>query len=139
MNRAHVGPLFPEMDASSAVSPTVRADGGALHVAYRLPGCSTCAVVTFTDVASWTYGEPNDEGLREHPLWGHGLTPYNFHEVDAVSAEDALCWVATFHDGTLEVTAGSRPTVVQARCNVSTPSDALNLAFGVGVNRDLDE
>src|SRR5262245_39346468 len=70
---AHLVANFPEMDASSAVYPTVRPVGDSLHLAYYLPGCVDSAVVSFHGVVNWRYGEPNDEGLAADPLWTEGV------------------------------------------------------------------
>jgi hypothetical protein len=97
---AMVDKRFPKMDASSAVSPTVRIVSDEVVLAYYLPGCDDSAVVIFRNVVKWRYGSPNDEGLASHPLWGHGLKFYEFHTVDNMK------WLATFHDGLFEAVAG---------------------------------
>jgi hypothetical protein len=139
MGTALLDPLFPEMDPSSAVFPTVRIDGVVLHLAYYLPGCDDSAVVTFNGVSSWRYGEPNDEGLHKHPLWGHGLTFYGFHEVKGSRDQDEKRWVATFHDGTFEVSATGTPEIPAARVKGRSPAEALNEILGPGENKVLDE
>src|SRR4051794_39768113 len=101
-----VNHTLPKMDASSAVYPTARVVGDSLVVAYHLPGCDASAVIRFNGVKEWAYGYPNDEGLAEHPLWGKGLTFYEFHDVQP-SEGDVVHWVGTFHDGTLTVRAKS--------------------------------
>src|SRR5262245_58117511 len=103
---ALVNNTLPKMDASSAVYPTACVVGDSLVVAYHLPGCDGSAVIRFNGVNDWTYGPPNDEGLREHPLWGKGLRFYEFHEVQPHEG-DAVQWIGTFHDGTLTVRAKS--------------------------------
>jgi hypothetical protein len=128
---------FPSMDASSAVSPTVRITGDRVELAYYLPGCQNSAVVSFFDVSSWRYGEPNDEGLAQHPLWNHGLRFYEFHEV-VPRDMDARRWVATFHDGTFEIVA--REATVRSGCvGYLSPSRALDRVLGAGDNRVLDD
>ena len=134
---AQVDPAFPEMDASSAVYPTVRIVGDQVHIAYHLPDCRDSAVVTFSGVSSWNYGGPNDEGLAAHPLWGRGLTFYSFHEVLPPSAS-ARRWVGTFHDGTFDVVASA--ATVRSHCVAgSHPSAALDSVLGEGINRILDD
>jgi hypothetical protein len=128
---------FPPMDASSAVSPTLRVLGDRVYLAYYLPGCSNSAVVSFLEVSAWKYGEPNDEGLANHPLWNHGLAFYEFHEVMPLDMA-ARRWIATFHDGTFEVVA--REATIHAPCVAyCSPSKALDQTFGVGANRVLDD
>ncbi len=139
MDTARPDPLFPEMDPSSAVFPTIRIVGDVLHLAYYLPRCDDSAVVTFNGVSSWHYGEPNDEGLRSHPLWGHGLTFYRFHEVMQPPEQNPRRWIATFHDGTFEVLATGRPAIGAARVEGRSPAEALNSVLGPGKNRVLDE
>ena len=140
MNAARVDPLFPEMDASSAVSPAIRVVSDALYLAYYLPGCDDSAVVSFNRVSSWRYGEPNDEGLHTHPLWGHGLSFYAFHEVSSGSLpEKKRRWVATFHDGTFDVSASGTPAVRAGRVKGCSPTGALNALLGRGQNKVLDE
>jgi hypothetical protein len=139
MGTALLDPVFPEMDSSSAVYPTVRTVGEVLHLAYYLPGCTDSAVVTFNGVSSWDYGEPNDEGLHNHPLWGHGLTFYGFHKVMGSGDQHENRWVATFHDGTFEVSATGMPTISAARVKGYSPAEALNEILGRGENKVLDE
>jgi hypothetical protein len=134
-----IDPLFPEMDPSSAVYPTVRIVGDSLHLAYHLPGCDDSAVVTFHGVKAWRYGPPNDEGLATHPLWGQGLTFYNFHELVLGRDEQVHRWIATFHDGTLEISAIGQPSVRSAKVEGATPSSALDRVLGPGRNDVLDE
>src|SRR5437879_4713698 len=90
---------FPAMDASSAVFPTIRTLGPDLALAYYLPGCEASAVVAFRNVSDWSYGEPNDEGLAFHPLWGRGLQPYEFHALQEDMQSGKTRWLGTFHDG----------------------------------------
>lgn len=132
---AAVDALFPLMDSSSAVSPTIRIDGTTLGLAYYLPGCEDSAVVTFRDVSAWYYGGPNDEGLLSHPLWNRGLQFYNFHRADR--QDSSICWAATFHDGTFEIQA-QQATVLAERVQGASPSEALDSALGVGANEALD-
>ena len=135
MNSALVNDTLPKMDASSAVYPTARVVGDSLIVAYHLPGCDTSAVIRFNGVNDWAYGYPNDEGLQEHPLWGKGLTFYEFHEVKP-SEGDAIQWVGTFHDGTLTVRAKSVEVVNEQVA--SEPWAAIDARFGPGDNKVLD-
>jgi hypothetical protein len=125
---AEVDDLFPLMDASSGVSAALREEDGNLVIAYYLPECQDSAVVRFEDVSTWCYGGPSDERLSTHPLWGRGLTFYNFHRA---LTKDLPCWVATFHDGTFEV-AASRVSVLAARQVGAAPAAALASAVGPG-------
>ncbi len=131
-----VNGTLPKMDASSAVYPTARVVGDSLVVAYHLPGCETSAVIRFNSVEDWAYGYPNDEGLLEHPLWGKGLTFYEFHELQPPDGE-VLQWIGTFHDGTLTVRAKSLEVVDEQVA--SKPWAALDARFGPGDNKVLDE
>jgi len=124
---AIVDDLFPHMDSSSAVGPTIRVDDGSLCLAYFLPDCQDSAVVRFTGVTAWYYGGPSDERLNTHGLWGKGLTFYNFHR--ATSTDVPQTWVATFHDGTFEINA-TEAAVVSLRVNNASPSAALNAILG---------
>ena len=124
------------MSASSAVLPTVRVLENSLGVAYYLPDCTSSAVVRFDGVTNWSYDYPNDEGLAEHPFWGHGLTFYEFHKWTA-NDTGLNTWIATFHDGTLTVEALS----FQVLCDsvALSPWEAINEIMGVGPNRVLDD
>jgi hypothetical protein len=126
------------MDASSAVLPTVRAEGERLHLAYYLARHTGSAVVVFVGVSRWSYGPPNDEALASHPLWGSGLQFYEFHIVGPPSADGRRHWVATFHDGTFEIEAAEVHVVSTDAPNLS-PSLALDRALGRGTNRVLDD
>lgn len=139
MPTARPDPLFPEMDASSAVFPTVRVLDDVLHLAYYLPGCNDSAIVTFKGVSSWNYGEPNDEGLNTHPLWAHGLDFYTFHEVTPRPQDGRRQWIATFHDGTFEVLATGMPAVRAPRVEGCSPVEALSKVLGPGDAKVLDE
>jgi hypothetical protein len=132
---ATVDAQFPLMDSSSAVAPTVRLQGSSLFLAFYLPDCEDSAVVQFNGVGAWYYGGPNDEGLASHPLWNRGLTFYNFHRINPPDA--ASCWVATFHDGTLEVVA-REVLVLAARTEGVSPGEALNVVLDEGHNEALD-
>lgn len=136
MTHAVVNMTLPKMDPSSAVFPTARVVGDALVVAYHLPGCESSAVIRFDEVKEWTYGEPNDEGLHQHPLWGQGLTPYAFHEVGPAEG-GMLQYVGTFRDGTLAVRASS-VEVIRDRVPLK-PWAAINAQFGEGTSQILDE
>jgi hypothetical protein len=131
---AKVDELFPSMDPSSAVRPTVRDSGAEIAVAYHLPGCKQSAVVAFSSATEWNYGYPNDEGLSEHPLWGRGLTFYNFHRLP--DEQGKTRWIATFHDGTFEISAVSAK-VLSPRTE-GGPSVALDRVLGPGTNVELD-
>ena len=130
---------FPVMSPDSAVAPTVRETGDALILAYRLPlpdsGEDACAVVRFGGVRDWHYGYPNDEGLDSHPLYGMGLSFYEFH-VTPVAHHGERAWVATFHDGTLTVFANSLD-VISPKFH-GDPASAIRALFGDGPARDLD-
>lgn len=138
MSSVSIDPTFPPMDSSSAVSPTVCLVDEELHLAFYLPGCEDSAIVTFEGVHSWSYGPPNDEGLDHHRYWGHGLTHYEFHR--ASWQHDGLVktlWIATFHDGTLEVVASGVRIATPAPRN-SSPSQALRELLGDDGHRVLD-
>lgn len=62
-------------------------------------------VLRFDGVTQCTLGPPDEDRLEEHPLFGRGLTYYEFHRVR--SPEDEGRWLVTFHDETLEVRARS--------------------------------
>jgi hypothetical protein len=94
-------------------------------------------VVLFENVQAWRYGYPNDEGLAEHPLWGQGLTFYNFHSIPSSFAKTATC-IATFHDGTFQISADCARVAVQRHSNVR-PWEALQALLGEGNNRILDD
>lgn len=127
---------FPLMDSSSAVSPTLRASSARLALAYYLPDCEDSAVVVFEDVESWFYGFPGDERLDHHKLWGHGLEFYGFHQLHLADDGSRSCWLATFHDGTLEVVAGGS-RVLHERVIGKEPSAALHELLGPGSSEEL--
>ena len=80
------------------------------------------AVVAFHRVSQFTFGYPNDETLRTHPLYGHGIRFYAFNQmVDSPYLEELgrrnasmfpgsegmwtskQHYIVAFHDETLEV------------------------------------
>ena len=126
---------IPKMSASSAVSPTVREVGSILHLAFFAAGDDTSVVLRFSDVRGWHYGYPNDEGLDSHPLYGHGLEPYEFH-VTPVAHHGERAWIGTFHDGTLTVFATSADVTTSSY--PGDPSSAIDSIAGDGLNRELD-
>ena len=136
MADVEINETLPKMDASSAVFPTARVVGDSLVVAYHLPGCGASAVIRFHGVKDWAYGYPNDEGLHEHPLWGKGLTFYEFHKIESADG-DVAQWIGTFHDGTLTVRAKSVETVDERVA--SKPWEAIDARFGEGANQVIDE
>ena len=99
-----VDDALPEMTVSS-VGIALRRDAESLWLAYLMGGDDRgCAVVRFDGVEQHSFGPPNDERLHLHPLWGRGLRFYAFHQVaDAPSGK--IHWIATFHDGALNVVA----------------------------------
>ncbi len=133
---------FPLMDASSAVYPTVREVGSILYLSYYLPGCEASAIISFHGVTDWSYGYPNDEGLREHRLYGKGISPYEFHGVVYSEPNEELNqpkhWIATFHDGTFEIDAESWKEEAGEIVS-SSPWDALDSLLGCGENNVLDK
>jgi hypothetical protein len=132
---ARVDERFPKMDPSSAVFPTVRVESSDVAIAYYLPGCDDSAVVIFRDVVTWGYGGPNDEGLASHPLCGHGLTFYEFHNVGQSDDGDTK-WLATFHDGVFEIVA-DRCEVIAESVKDRSPGQALDALMGLGENIEL--
>ena len=118
---------LPQCD-TGAPSPVVAATEGELQVAYI---CRTgderevaIAVVTFADARAHTFGMPNDEALRGHPLFERGVGFYGAFQVENSSwiralerinsvhpmhqpgFEDRLThYVLTFHDSTFECVA----------------------------------
>ena len=129
-----VDDLFPHMDSSSAVYPTLRASADELFLAYYLPRHAHSAVVAFRAPREWTYGAPNDERLEDHRLWGRGLTFYNFHRV--AETPGLARWIATFHEGTFEVVAESARVI--SRTADGSPAKALDELLGEGPNKVLD-
>lgn len=129
----------PRMSSASDVAPTLCQSGDTVHLAYRIPcpasGQDTSAVVRFAGVRGWHYGYPNDEGLDAHPLYGHGLRPYEFH-VTPVSHHGERAWVATFHDGTLTLFAASLDVVAPAFRG--DPASAIRSLLGDAPARNLD-
>jgi hypothetical protein len=126
---------IPKMSASSAVFPTARIVGDALILAFHLPPLDSSAVIRFQRVSDWTYGPPNDEGLDSHPLWGRGITFYEFH-ISPADRNGKCCWIATFHDGTLTINA--KTVEVLAALLPLEPWAAIDSVFGAGENRRLD-
>ena len=123
-----VDEALPKMTASSA-GLALRRDGDTLWLAYLLAGDeSGYAVVRFDGVDRHTFGPPNDERLHHHPLWNQGLNFYQFHRV-ADAPPGKTHWIATFHDGTLDVFA-SICRVVAAEVNAVNEEAALALARG---------
>jgi hypothetical protein len=95
---------------------------------------------TFSGCSSIRFGNPGDETLNGHSLWGRGLTFYNPHlvhnsawiaELDAIDAvhersvrlaeHGAKHYVFTFHDETFEAIARS----VEVEPLVGTLSELL--------------
>src|SRR5580765_6581991 len=132
-----VDPTIPKMSSSSAVAPTVRVLPDVLVLAFYVgtDDAGSSAVLRFEGVRDWHYGYPNDEGLDAHPLHGHGLMPYEFH-VTPRATHGERTWVATFHDGTLTVSAS---TVAVLATNVRVdPPGAIDVVVGRGESRGLD-
>ncbi len=112
------------MDTGSP-DPTTIMDGSTLWVAYRArdpefpgwghpatdeylerhEGVEAFGVLSFEGVAQQHLGPPNEDGLREHPLWGKGLEYYQFHRLEG--DQGSTRWIVTFHDETLDVVAGT--------------------------------
>lgn len=83
----------------------MRLDGDDLWLAYLIGGDdSGYAVLRFEQVDHYSFGPPNDERLHLHPLWSQGLSFYEFHRIND-APPSKVHWVATFHDGTLDVIA----------------------------------
>ena len=133
----------PPMETGAPL-PSVILRGDSLFVAYvcnnsDFPGWESgasldhhgfevyCAVIVFTGVTWHHFGSPNDERLYEHPLYGHGLTFYGYHEVhdsERTEGTDLHHWIITFHDETLEVT-GKQMKVLAERVATERPEEAL--------------
>lgn len=93
---------------------------------------SGCAVVRFDGVKQHSFGPPNDERLHLHPLWGRGLGFYAFHRVDDAPTGE-IHWIATFHDGTLDVVA-TCCRVVAAEVETEDASAALAAVHPMSVD-----
>jgi hypothetical protein len=128
--------VFPLMDSSSAVEPTVRLAESSLALAYFLPECQDSAVVQFIGLERWYFGTPSDERLNEHPLWNKGLEFYEFHQMQPQRKGQPSGWLASFHDGTLEVLAIA-VQVRSPRLSGGSPASALNQLLGPGDNLTL--
>lgn len=133
----------PPMDIGAPL-PAVSKWGSSLLVAYicrnpEFPGWDSgaspdhsgfeeyCAVLEFIGVDWYILGAPSDERQHEHPLYGHGLTFYGFHEIvesEKTSGTNLRHWIITFHDETLEVTANDMK-VRSARVNTGSPEEAI--------------
>jgi len=135
--QVEIDPRFPPMDASSAVFPTVRVVGADIVLAYHLPGCEDSAVVRFQGASSWCYGGPNDEGLARSGALTHGICFYEFHAVTD-QPTGATRWLATFHDGLIEVVA-QNVEIIAALVPGCRPWEALDKLLGQGRNEVLDE
>jgi len=118
---------------TAAPHPVVERAGDLLWLAYRTHRGDNFAVLRFSSVRDFTLADPNDERLDTHPLFGAGLQFYAFHEVHDTSIAPGLRrWIATFHDGTLDVTAKSAEILVRA---VQAPTTAHALAAVRGPGR----
>jgi hypothetical protein len=105
---------------TGAPSPAIERAGDTLVVAYLVgaTGAPECAaIVRFTGVFSVHFGDPNDEGLWEHPLYRSGLRHYGFWEIldspNVPAGKPFRHWIATFHDETLEVVATSAAVIAR--------------------------
>jgi hypothetical protein len=106
---------------TGAPEPCLRLVGSDLWIAYRAinpnfpgwehPGAldyldshsgEPFGILRFEQVHSHSFGPPTDERQHEHPLYGHGLTFYEFH---IVTGTQRPTWIITFHDETFEVEA----------------------------------
>ncbi len=117
----------PKMTAG-APDPSVVRDGESVWLAYFTERDDHCAVLRFLNVTEFSFGDPNDERLYEHPLFAAGLQLYSFHEVhdEGIAAAGKRRWIATFHDDTLDVTARHAEVVVRA---IEAPSAEHALAM----------
>jgi len=106
----------PPKMAIGAPQPIVVAEDGVVWVSYRTQRDDHFSVLRFDGVRQLTFGEPSDERLDEHQLWGNGLNCYSFHEGTDPELERAKLrhWVITFHDDTLDVTARAAEVVARA-------------------------
>jgi hypothetical protein len=126
---------IPKITASS-ISPAVRRSGSVTWVSYLLATEETAyAILRFDGVESFSFGYPNDEGLDDHPLFGRGLEPYELHEV-AGGKGGKRYFIATFHDGTLEMIAQGY-SVEAKRIEADDARTALKQALGPGPSEVL--
>ena len=127
---AHIWSAPPPMDVGAPM-PHLKAHDDRLLVAYvcanpAFPGWDSgseinhpgfdaySAVLEFSGLKDFSFGPPNDEKLREHPLYLLGVRSYCFYEVTDIGRSGIRRWVIAFHDETLGVTARSA-TVLKAR------------------------
>jgi hypothetical protein len=100
-------------------------DGRVLNDADLATFVEHVALVEFERYRLYTFGSPNDEAIRGHPLYGRGLRPYGAFEVkgsswmrqlermNSVHPRHNLEWfkvlhhyIFAFHDSTFECVAG---------------------------------
>ena len=85
---AQVLESWPQPGTGNA-GPRIRTGNRSLVVAYPLPS-EEVAVVEFPVCVQLTYGQPNDEALQSHPLYGKGLKFYSVHRIHNSSKLAAL-------------------------------------------------
>lgn len=112
---------------TGAPEPSVRRVDADLFIAYRcrndkFPGWdsgaapdhpgfdSLFAIIRFTRVTTFSFGEPSDETLANHSLFNAGASWYGFY-VTAGEDNSRREWFITFHDNTLRVNAESSAVV----------------------------
>lgn len=125
--RIHVLDDWPQ--PASVADPRIIADDTRLVLRYATSD-SSVAVICFAGVLLVQFGEPNDEALSGHPLYGRCLQFYSVHEVVESSRIGALerqnavhekhspelfsgakHYIFTFQDSTLEVIGRTLPEI----------------------------
>jgi len=120
---------LPAQDPGAPL-PRVIADGNKLILTYITQGGDDVAVLSFLRPSAHSFGPPNDEALRDHPLYELGLRPYDNSEVlgspwarelerrnrvhpnhDPKHFEALRHFAFTFHDETFECLALDVTTV----------------------------
>lgn len=119
-DQVHVLDGWPH-PSGGATEPRIYADDNYFVLLYTTKD-QTYAVIEFPSCSQFTFGHPNDEVLRSHPLIEKGLEYYSVHRVENSSrllaleksnsihhrhnAESFLKnmrhYIFTFHDSTLE-------------------------------------
>lgn len=113
-------PEWPQPDAGTP-DPRVLADEQGVVLYYKA-STGHHVLVTFPGCSTFSFGSPNDEALKGHPLYGHGLKFYSVHRVSnsdwiqemerrnsvhprhdkAQFLEGLIHYIITFHNSTFE-------------------------------------